>query len=49
MGRKFQSYNYIYYINESVKGGDLYEILKNIGLLSTEDSQFYTATIILIL
>lgn len=27
----------------------MYQVLKNIGLLSTEDSQFYTATIILIL
>ena len=34
---------------ELVRGQDLYEVLKTIGLLSTEDSQFYTATIVLIL
>lgn len=49
MGKKFQSHNYIYYLHEQVKGRDLYDILKTIGLLSTEDSQFYTASIILIL
>jgi len=49
LGRKLQSSNYLYYISENVKGVDLYECLKNIGLLSTEDSQFYTATIIIIL
>lgn len=32
-----------------MRGEDLYDILKTIGLLSTEDSQFYTASIILIL
>lgn len=49
MGQKFQSPNFIYYLQQYVKGKDFYDILKTIGLLSTEDSQFYTATIILIL
>lgn len=49
MGRKFQSLNYLYYLQECVKGRDLYDILKSIGLLSTDDSQFFTASIILIL
>jgi cGMP-dependent protein kinase len=35
MGRRFQSPNYIYYLDECVKGRDLYDILKEIGLLST--------------
>ena len=30
-------------------GEDFYEVIRNIGLLSTEDSQFYGASIILIL
>ena len=48
-GRRLQSANYAYYFNEFIKGEDFYEVLKGIGLLSTEDSQFYTASIILIL
>jgi cGMP-dependent protein kinase 1 len=35
MGRKFQSPNYLYYLQEYVRGRDLYDILKSIGLLST--------------
>jgi len=49
MGAKFQTSKYICYICELVRGEDLYDILKTIGLLSTEDSQFYAASIILIL
>jgi len=49
MGQKFQSSNYAYYLQEFVRGDDFYSVLKNIGLLSTEDCLFYTATIILIL
>lgn len=49
LGRKFQSERHLFYLSEYVKGLDFYETLKSIGLLSTEDSQFYAGTIILIL
>jgi serine/threonine protein kinase len=49
MGKKFQSPNYIYYIHEEIKGRDFSDILKEMGLITNEDAQFYTANIILIL
>jgi len=39
----------LYYLLEFVEGVDLFEVLKDIGLLSTFDCQFYVANIILIL
>lgn len=48
-GKKFQSKHHLVYLTEYVKGEEFYEVLKKLGLLSTSDAQFYTATIILIL
>ena len=49
MANTYQTENYLYYLSEFVCGQDFYDVMRNIGLLSTEDSQFYGATIILIL
>lgn len=49
MGKTFQSENYLFYLSQYVCGQDFYEVIRNIGLLSTQDSQFYAATIILLL
>ena len=49
LANTFQTENYLYYLTEYVCGEDFYEVMRNIGLLSTEDSQFYGASIILIL
>jgi cGMP-dependent protein kinase 1 len=49
MARTFQTDKTLYYLSEYVCGEDFYEVMRNIGLLSTEDSQFYSASIILIL
>lgn len=49
LGKTFQTEKFLYYLSEYVCGEDFYDVMRNIGLLSTEDSQFYGATIILIL
>ena len=49
LGRTFQTENYLFYLEEYVCGEDFYEVIRSIGLLSTEDSQFYGASIIQIL
>ncbi len=49
VGRTFQTEKHLFYLEEHVSGEDFYEVLRSIGLLSTDDSQFYTASIILIL
>ena len=47
MGRTFQTEDHLYTISEHIAGENFYDVMKKIGLLSTEDSQFYTASIIL--
>lgn len=49
MAKSFNYADRIVYILEYIKGMDLFEIMKEIGLLSTSDCMFYTASIILIL
>jgi cGMP-dependent protein kinase 1 len=49
LARTFQTDNFLFYLEEYVCGEDFYEVIRKIGLLSTEDSQFYGASIILIL
>ena len=39
----------IHFLVEYIKGIELFEVIRDIGLLSTYDSQFYTASIILII
>lgn len=49
LGKTFQTDNNLYYLSQYVAGENFYEVMRKLGLLSTEDSQFYTASIILIL
>ena len=49
MIKSFNYQNKIIYILEYIEGVDLFEVMKDIGLLSTSDCIFYTASIILIL
>ena len=39
--------SYIFFINEYIKGKELWEVIRDIGLLNKEQTQFYGASIIL--
>lgn len=47
--KTFMDREMLYYLLEFVEGIDLFQVLKEIGLLSTSDCQFYIGNIILIL
>lgn len=49
LGKVFQTEANLYFIMEYIAGENFYDVIKDLGLLSTEDSQFYIASIILIL
>ena len=39
----------IYFLEEFIKGVELFDVIRDIGLLNTYDSQFYVASMILVL
>ena len=39
--------NYIFFINEYIKGKELWDVIRDIGLLNKEQTQFYGASILL--
>lgn len=39
--------NHIYFLVEYIKGMELFDVIREIGLLNTYDSQFYTASLLL--
>lgn len=45
--KTFKDLNYIYFLVEFVKGMELFDVIRDIGLLSTYDSQFYIGSMIL--
>lgn len=45
--KTFKDANYIYFLVEYVKGMELFDVIRDIGLLSTYDSQFYIGSLIL--
>jgi len=47
--RSFQDHYYIYFLLEFIQGMDLFDVIRQIGLLSTSDAQFYVASMILCL
>lgn len=49
MVRTFKDRKYLYFLMELVTGGELYEAIRTIGLLSTAMSQFYLGSMILAL
>lgn len=47
--RSFKDNSNIYFLEEYVKGIELFDAIRDIGLLKTYDSQFYTGSLILAL
>lgn len=47
--KSFKDEHYLYSLVEFIHGEELYYAIREIGLLSTEDAQFYIASMILIL
>jgi len=45
--RTFKDNNYLYFLVEYVKGMELFDVIREIGLLGTYDSQFYIGSMIL--
>jgi len=45
--RTFKDANYLYFLVEYVKGMELFDVIREIGLLGTYDSQFYIGSMIL--
>lgn len=45
--RTFKDQNYLYFLVEYVKGMELFDVIREIGLLGTYDSQFYIGSMIL--
>lgn len=45
--RSLKDNNYIYFVEEYIKGMELFDVIREIGLLSTSESQFYIGSLIL--
>ena len=45
--RTFKDTNTIYFLTEYIKGMELFDVIRDIGLLVTFDSQFYIGSLIL--
>lgn len=45
--RSFKDQTYIYFLEEYIKGMELFDVIRDIGLLNTYDSQFYIGSLIL--
>ena len=47
MVKYLKNENYIFFINEYIKGKELWEVIRDIGLLNKEQTQFYGASILI--
>ena len=47
MVKHLKNENYIFFITEYIKGKELWEVIRDIGLLNKEQTQFYSASILL--
>lgn len=47
--RSFKDENFIYFLNEFIHGMELFDVIREIGLLKKYDSQFYVGSILLAL
>jgi cGMP-dependent protein kinase len=47
--KTFKDCEYLYSLVEFVRGEELYDVIREIGLLSTEDCQFYIGCMVLLL
>ena len=45
--RSFKDNNYIYFLVEFIKGMELFDVIREIGLLSAQDSSFYIGSLLL--
>ncbi|KAM3131653.1 hypothetical protein pb186bvf_016184 [Paramecium bursaria] len=45
--RSFQDNNYIFFLVQYIRGMELFDVIREIGLLNTFDSQFYVGSLIL--
>ncbi|EGR32862.1 protein kinase domain protein [Ichthyophthirius multifiliis] len=45
--RSFKDNNNIYFLNEYVKGMELFDVIREIGLLNVQESQFYIGSLLL--
>ena len=45
--RTFRDPEFLYFLTELITGGELYDAIRKLGLLSGSQSQFYLASIIL--
>ena len=45
--RTFKDENYIYFLVEYIKGMELFDVIRDIGILNTYDSQFYIGSLLL--
>ena len=45
--RTFKDDNNIYFLVEYIKGMELFDVIREIGILSTYDSQFYIGSLLL--
>eukprot|EP01016_Furgasonia_blochmanni_P019765 TRINITY_DN2204_c0_g1_i12.p1 TRINITY_DN2204_c0_g1~~TRINITY_DN2204_c0_g1_i12.p1 ORF type:complete len:309 (-),score=80.85 TRINITY_DN2204_c0_g1_i12:62-949(-) len=47
--RTFRDQNFVYFVLQYIKGMELFEVIREIGLLSTYDTQFFIGSVILAL
>ena len=47
MVKYLKNENYIFFINEYIKGKELWDVIRDIGLLNKEQTQFYIASILI--
>ena len=45
--KSFEDQENLYFLTELIKGMELFDVIRDIGLLGTYDSQFYIASLIL--
>jgi len=45
--RSFKDNIYIFFLEEYIRGMELFDVIRDIGLLNTYDSQFYVGSLIL--
>lgn len=45
--RTYKDMSFVYFLTEFIKGMELFDVIREIGLLNTYDAQFYVGSIIL--
>lgn len=47
--KTFKDYKRVYFLLEYVRGADMFDVIRELGLLSSEDARFYTCCLLIIL